>query len=191
MCATSQQKSTAHPEPGRVLVDRAGRAHVLLRGSGELLSFDPANPYESTRMEVCGAPRGIVEGPAGLLVSCASGGLFAVDPAAGTRHLLGRPAGDLRDLARIGDRLFASRFRAAEILELDWEGRLARRIQIRVPEGIDGARSAVAWRMIATAEGQLALAHQIAHPERPFNQPPSSPTTAVAPRPARRWCWAR
>lgn len=163
------------PEPGRVLLDGRGQVHVLLRGSGEVLSFDLDRPDHPVRTPVCGAPRGLVEGPAGLIVACASGGLYAVDPDEGTATLLGRPATDLRDLVRVRDRLFASRFRAAEVLELDDSGRLGRRIQLRLPQGTDGARAAVAWRMVATDDGRLAIAHQVAHPERPNNQDDPQP----------------
>ena len=51
----------AGSEPGRIAIDGAGRAHVVLRGRGELLSLDPVGPADDhgTRRGVCPMPRGV------------------------------------------------------------------------------------------------------------------------------------
>ena len=156
------------PEPGRSIFGSDGQVHVLLRGSGEVFSFDLDAPEAGTRSPVCGAPRGLVELADGAIwIACAGGTVHALDPETHTTHLVGRPAGDLRDLARVGNRVFVSRLRAAEVLELGAHAEILRTIR---PQGSnpDQEQAAVAWRLSATGDGRLALAHQMARTGGPL-----------------------
>ena len=49
----------AGDEPGRVVADAAGRAHVALRRGGALVSIDTATGTLLQRRAVCAAPRGV------------------------------------------------------------------------------------------------------------------------------------
>jgi len=46
-------------EPGRSVEDLSGRVHVLLKGSGQLLTLSLADGVELDRRWVCAAPRGL------------------------------------------------------------------------------------------------------------------------------------
>jgi hypothetical protein len=141
-------------EPWRVAEDGAGRFHVVLRGSGEILTIDRT----ATRRAVCPAPRGIGHEPLRdlLHVACQGGELVSLPAAAGPPVRLTRPDSDLRDVAVVSGRLFVSRFRAAEILEIAADGTLAARHKL-------GARqTSVAWRMVAAPDRALVVLHQIA-----------------------------
>lgn len=155
-------------EPGRILVADDGQVHVALRGSGELLSFRPREPEKAMKTKVCGAPRGLAEVDEKVWVACASGALHVVDPQTGHSTLLATPASDLRDLVVFRDRVFASRFQSAEVLELDRHGRI---VQVIRPLAPTDAQAAVAWRLVVTGDRRLALLHQIAHPRRPAAAP--------------------
>lgn len=63
-------------EPGRATEDAEGRFHVVLRGSGELLTLSPSGQKLAQR-HVCAAPRGVDVSPktGDVIVACASGAL--------------------------------------------------------------------------------------------------------------------
>jgi hypothetical protein len=87
-------------EPGRIAEDGAGRVHVLLRGSGEIASFDPIGYRALARREACDAPRGIAwdETEDVLHVACAEGTVATFDPAGGDARDRRFVASDLRDV---------------------------------------------------------------------------------------------
>jgi len=110
-----------HDEPGRVVADAAGRAHVVLRGGGAIATIDIATGTLLSRRAVCAAPRGIafdVTGDGRLLVACEGGEVVSVgtapDAAPTAFAKLDR---DLRDIVFSGARIFLSRFREAEIID--------------------------------------------------------------------------
>src|SRR5439155_3445194 len=93
-------------------------------------------------------------------VACAGGELVSLPAAGGpaTRALvLDR---DLRDVAMFGGKLYVTRFRSAELLELDATGKIVSRQQ---PPGFEGEFSSftadAAWRMVAGLDG-LYMVHQ-------------------------------
>jgi mono/diheme cytochrome c family protein len=113
-------------EPGRLTEDGAGRIHVALRGAGELASIDLAKRALIERRAVCATPRGIAyeRGSDSLHVACVDGQLVTL-PAAGGRAIRERNLGtDLRDVIMTNAGLRVSRFRAAEVLEVDNAGEL-------------------------------------------------------------------
>src|SRR5204862_4166927 len=46
-------------DPGRIVGDGRGRAHVVLRAAGAIATIDPASRNVLERRDVCPAPRGI------------------------------------------------------------------------------------------------------------------------------------
>ncbi|MEO0326467.1 MAG: Hint domain-containing protein, partial [Myxococcota bacterium] len=156
-------------EPGRVVIatDEAGaaaRAFVALRGAGAVAEIDLATGEALARHPVCAAPRGLHWSAGTLRVACAGGQLLSLVDGEVRRRLTLEP--DLRDIVVLGDTLYVSLFRRAEILAVR-EGAIVDRLQ--VPEALGSrvnARAArVAWRMRALG-GDLVLLGQ-AHSRDP------------------------
>jgi mono/diheme cytochrome c family protein len=161
---------TAGDEPGRLVEDGAGRVHVALRGGGAVVTLDPTANRLVDRQSVCAAPRGIDYDSTSdnLLVAC-NGGEVVTVPAAGgapSRTLVLEP--DLRDVVIRDGKLFVSRLRQADVLELDPNGHVTR--SFRPPVSSSGTEPDVAWRLIsapstsAPGVSQLAMVHQRAQP---------------------------
>lgn len=152
-------------EPGRAAQDAEGHVHVALRGSGRLLSFDPASGEVLGSRAVCAYPRGVAVGPheAQILVACAEGQLVSLS----TDARMSEPAGqvqlarDLRDVVVSGDSVWVSRFRSAEVLRLDAEGKLLQTITLpSMHRPLGESAASVAWRMIPSATGGVIVVHQ-------------------------------
>ncbi|MBX3207246.1 MAG: c-type cytochrome [Labilithrix sp.] len=129
-------------EPGRVALDASGRAHVLLRNTGEVATVDLATGSVTLRA-ACTAPRGITFDATKdvLYVACATGDLLTFPAASGPatgRSVLGR---DLRDVILIGGRLTATRFRTAELLSVSSDGTTSHTRSL--------VGSNLAWRAVA------------------------------------------
>jgi mono/diheme cytochrome c family protein len=163
-------------EPGRLAEDKRGLVHVVLRGPGAVATLDPATGTELGRQAVCANPRGIAYDAAldALHVACVEGELVTLPSAGGDpiRHLkLDR---DLRDIVVDGPRLLVSRFRAAELLVVETDGTVSRRltpagvarnpaIPANAPPGVPGNASfspAVAWRTVAAPGGGAVMMFQ-------------------------------
>jgi mono/diheme cytochrome c family protein len=166
----------AHDEPGRGAADDAGRVHVVLRGAGELVTVDLAAGAVLARRAVCAAPRGVTFSPkdSALLVACQGGELVSVpaDPASTEAPVVVRVAPDLRDVVVVGGRVFVTRYRTAEVLELDARREIVR--TPRAPSALSGRRPSLAWRMIAptgASHPEPIVVHQSAFvgsvPDRP------------------------
>jgi mono/diheme cytochrome c family protein len=151
--------------PFRAASDGAGLVHATLRGTGEVATVDPERGTLLGRTAVCAAPRGIAfDGGANVLhVACAGGELVSLD--ATTREVVARRsiALDLRDVVMAGDRVLVSRFRTAEIYEVQGEGPATR---VAVPESARLSHALhvpnTAWRTLATADGGWLMLHQLA-----------------------------
>jgi len=103
-----------HSEPGRVAVDDANHAYVVLRSSGGLATIDLATGALTIR-DACLAPRGVAYDAKqkAVHVACANGELVTMPVGAGdvTRRTLDR---DLRDVVVMGDgSLQVTQFRTA------------------------------------------------------------------------------
>lgn len=157
-------------EPGRSVVDEAGRVHVALRRGGAVATIDLLTRSLVQRREVCPAPRGVAYDAAeGLLhVACDTGELVSLPASGGsiTRRIeLGR---DLRDVVVRGDSLVVSRFRSAELMVLDKEGQVVS--SVRPPNSSASATAptgfepAVAWRTVAVSETEVAVVHERSNP---------------------------
>lgn len=165
-------------EPGRVVVDASGLAHVALRRGGAIVSIDPASGELLARREVCAAPRGMAAFHAiedadftddTLLVACASGELVEVsaDPFGNFfQETVLDP--DLRDVVLTGDgtragrRVLVSSFRSASVTTLGPDGAVER---VSQPAGYESTFTArrfaptVAWRLVPAQDGALMI-HQ-------------------------------
>ena len=143
-------------EPGRVVEDEAGRVHVVLRRGGAVVTVDPTAARVLARRDVCSSPRGLALSAAKdqVLVACEGGELVAlpVDPKVekpeGT--LVARLDRDLRDIVVTRQRIFVSRLRSAEVIELSPTFKTIARAR---PTVSDRSRPMLAMRMIAPPEG--------------------------------------
>jgi hypothetical protein len=164
---------TAGDQPGRVAIDAAGRAHVVLRGSGGVATIDPRHAKLLDRRDVCPAPRGIAYDAASdvLHVACAGGELVTLSAAGGAPVRSLRLDRDLRDVVVQGQTLLISRFRSAELLQVSATGDVVGRqaplsTGSQDPSGMDppilGSVPTVAWRTVAFPGGLVAMAHQMA-----------------------------
>ncbi|MCA9606704.1 MAG: hypothetical protein KC619_13960, partial [Myxococcales bacterium] len=162
----------ADDEPGRMAVDSTGRVHVVLRRSGGVLTIDPETAAVVEGRAVCRTPRGIAWDAARerLWVACASGELLTLPPSRSPVETVFLLEDDLRDVLVGADRLYVSRFRSAELLEVDPDGGdvLARRqapeqtreILMRPEPTTAIAQPNTAWRIRFDASGDVVMLHQ-------------------------------
>lgn len=147
-------------EPGRVVEGPPGRAHVALRRGGAVVSFNLQDP-QVVSTPVCPAPRGMAYDPSSnaIHVACAGGELvtLAADSGAEVRRL--HFERDLRDVVVTPTGLLVSVFREAQVLELDTEGAEITKHPLHDSFSF-ATEPAVAWRMVPTAPGEVAIVHQ-------------------------------
>ena len=129
-------------EPGRVVADAAGRAHVALRHGGALVSIDTVAGVLLQRRDVCAAPRGLAYDAATDLVhvACSGGELVSLPAAGGNAVRTVTLAGDLRDVVVDGPRLRVSRFLSAELLTVEADGTVSGVVIAGFVPGRRGAR---------------------------------------------------
>lgn len=143
-------------EPGRVIEDEAGRVHVVLRRGGAVVTVDPKAARVVSRRDVCPSPRGLALSSAKdqVLVVCEGGELVAlpVDPTVEKPEatLVAKLDRDLRDIVVTPQRMFVSRLRSAEVIELSPTFRTIGRAR---PTVSSGSRPMLAMRMIAPPAG--------------------------------------
>jgi len=145
-------------EPGR-LVEGEGAVHVLLRGTGEVVTLDSTTHEIVSRRAVCKAPRGLYfdEAEGTLLVACLEGRLVELPATDGEPIRNVASDVDLRDVLVAGDRLVATRFRSAEVLELDADLATVSRSVL----GSNGNFTpSVAWRAVPGPDGSVVVVHQ-------------------------------
>lgn len=154
----------AGDEPGRLAQDSAGRVHVALRRGGAVATLDLAGQTVLARRPVCGAPRGIFYDAANdqLQVACADGQLVTLPASpnmAPSRRITLDP--DLRDVVADGDKLIISRFRSAELLVVDGNGAITKRVKppTQMLQG-NTFEPAVAWRTAPIPAGGSVVVHQ-------------------------------
>jgi hypothetical protein len=140
--------------------DASGGVHVVLRGKGEILTFDPNSYAPAVRRRVCKAPRGIAIDPTkgGLVVACLEGVLVELGLTAEVPDRVTFVDTDLRDVLFAGEQLVVTRFRSAEVLYLDAQRAITQRRVLTPPRA--GVASTVAWRAIAGPDGSIVVVHQ-------------------------------
>lgn len=166
--------------PGRVVEDGAGRIHVALRDSGELLTRTGTTNQQ--RRAVCAEPRGLAWDAATDLVhvACATGELVSLPAAGGEPVRVLHLSRDLRDVIVRDAGLVVTTFHTAELITLDAQGAIVTRVQppitrrleftggcvvapcilLTEDDGKVDAIPTVAWRTIALPDGRLVMSHQ-------------------------------
>lgn len=163
-------------EPGRVVEDGNRRVHVVLRGGASVITLDLSTPVSGAlssggateargplRRAVCPSPRGLAWNPAGdvLHVACAGGELVTLPAAEGAVTRRTFVAGDLRDVVVSQGLRYVTRFRSAEVLQLDADDRVARTtLGAARAENDDGGDVSVAWRALPLPRGGAIVLHQ-------------------------------
>ncbi|MCU1279762.1 MAG: cytochrome peroxidase, partial [bacterium] len=135
----------------------------VLRRGGAVATIDPVTAMVSARTAVCAAPRGIAYEAATdrVHVACAGGELVSLPAAGGAAVRTVALERDLRDVVVVGAQLWVSIFRAAQILVVNADGTVARRLDL--PHAFDFAGEfspSVAWRMMALPDGHVGVVHQ-------------------------------
>jgi len=155
-------------QPGRITEDARGRVHVILRESGEVLSFDPRDLDGAERHAVCQSPRGIAydAGADALQIACRDGFLVTMGTDGAIAARVNVEEDDLRDIVATSAGLVVSRFRAAELVQLDRDGHALTHVTpASQVEGTDRHGQPiefvpqVAWRLAARGN-RLAVVHQ-------------------------------
>lgn len=153
--------------PTRMVEDALGTVHVVLRGSGAVVSIDPDAPDARLTRPVCPDPRGIAYDPVAseLVVACQSGRLvwFSGEQLAPVRSAFIDV--DLRDIAVLDEHLIVSTLRQSELLTVSREGEL---IERRRPATVSDQGNGlfephVAHRMLQLDDGSIVLQHQRAN----------------------------
>ncbi|MFT3692751.1 MAG: cytochrome c [Kofleriaceae bacterium] len=169
---TTEIALTANDEPGRLVEDAAGRIHVALRRGAAIATIQDGALI--ARRAVCAEPRGITYDAANdnILVACATGELVTLPASGGQATRSVFVDRDLRDVVVVNGTTFVSRFRTAQLLELDATGAIVRRTAIPDAQRFDNtggfddgqgtiaAKAAVAWKTIGLADGSIAIVHQ-------------------------------
>ncbi|HVZ73949.1 MAG TPA: cytochrome-c peroxidase [Polyangia bacterium] len=149
-------------EPGRVVEDAAGRVHVALRGGGAVATIDPTRATILARRALCAAPRGLaVDAKTDTLhVACTGGELvsIATEPTTTTPSRVLELDRDLRDVVVKGDKLAVSRFRSANVLIVNADGKPESNIQL--PDNALRMQADVAWRLIDGPGDSALMVHE-------------------------------
>ncbi len=159
--------------PFRAAEDDAGLVHITLRGTGRLASIDPRTASVTRSTSVCPNPRGVAfdDTDGSLRVACA-GGLLVTLPESGqaTSRFI---APDLRDVLVSDGRVFVTRFRAAEVLEVDDEGWSLFGAPVSLTTGVTSREPTTAWRTLLRPTGGWLMLHQSAatDPVPGFDEP--------------------
>jgi len=160
-------------EPGRVVLDGSGAAHVALRGKGGLVRIDLQTAAVTHTAQVCALPRGVALDAAQntLWVACAGGELISIDASTYVERSRTFVQVDLRDIVIRGDgHKFVSCYRSAELLEIDDDGHVHSHARpddthtLREDEDTNvisvRASAALAWRTVRAANGSTYMLHQ-------------------------------
>jgi hypothetical protein len=155
-------------DPGRLVEDAAGRLHVALRAGRGVAVVDPNAGVALGRLPVCPLPRGLAydADSDNVYVACAGGELVSYTASSGDLVRRLQLARDLRDVVVEGERLYVSRFRAAELLVVENDGTVSTTL-VPAPGTITRGfpmRPSVAWRTIPAPGGGAIMVHQMFDP---------------------------
>jgi hypothetical protein len=163
-------------DPGRLIEDAAGRLHVALRAGRGVAVLDTGSGATLDRIPVCRQPRGLAyeHNSDSVHVACAGGELITYSAASGEYLRKLRLERDLRDVVIDGERLLVSRFRAAQLLVVERDGTVSRKLS-PPPSGVGGAAGAPAIDFAAASPETPPL------PPRDFMKPAVAWRTVAAP----------
>jgi hypothetical protein len=156
---------SAGDEPGRVVEDANGLAHVALRSGGAIATIDPVKGTLVARRALCPAPRGLAfeKDTNELHVACAGGELVSIAATPSVTAPLRTLSvdRDLRDVVvSTNGRLLVSTFRSAAVYVVDGGG------VISSPKSVSrdsaGRNPGVAWRMVPRPDGSCFMLHELA-----------------------------
>jgi mono/diheme cytochrome c family protein len=147
-------------EPGRVVAGPAGHVFVALRRAGQVAELDLAGARVLARHDACSVPRGLSWDDAyqTLSIACGEGTLVQLqilNAAVQSRSSL-FVAEDLRDVVPVGNALWVTTFRTAQVYEVV-SGSIV--TPLSGPASSVGFDPRVAWRSIASLNGAL-MVHQ-------------------------------
>ncbi len=157
-------------EPGRIVEGSSNQVHVVLDRAGHVATIDLATSKVVHRRAVCAAPSGIARDGATLYVACTGGEIMTLPEATdGAAERLARVDRDLRDIVVVGDSLFVSRLRRADVLRIRKADGVLLSRGTRKPVEPNGSAATeplepfVGWRLVAgpSSEG-VVLVHQMA-----------------------------
>ena len=153
-------------QPSRMAVDGT-TAFVVLRGAGSVAAIDALGAQVAWSEWVCAEPRGVDVSAGEVVVACAGGELVTIDATDGSLIDSVYVDTDLRDVVVDGDIRYVSRFRSAEVLEVDRSGAVLTRqappihdLQVYEYNRSEPFLPHVAWRMIAHPDGGVVMLHQ-------------------------------
>ncbi len=147
-------------EPGRLIEGDDGQIFVALRRGGAVARLDVASG-ETARQSVCATPRGLAwdADAAELFVACADGELHTLDAELARLERQQLDA-DLRDVVVKDGRVFVSKFRSAEVLEVGSGAERGVPHAYTSPTLVRSFEAAVAYRMKLLPDGAIMLLHQ-------------------------------
>lgn len=156
-----------HSQPGRLQTGPDGTLWVALRRAGTIAGMDPDTGKVHTEIPACAAPRGLAADAlrSSMWVACAGGELVEFDATGVRRTIVLDP--DLRDVVvdtSAPDTLWVSRFRTAELLEIDASTGAVRTTRrpsaLSLPSLRQELGVGVAYRVIPAAGGGAWMLHQ-------------------------------
>ncbi|HEX2880784.1 MAG TPA: hypothetical protein VHO25_14735, partial [Polyangiaceae bacterium] len=171
---------TPGDEPGRLLAGPGQQMFVALRRGGAVVTFDP-ELGEVARRSACLAPRGLAYDTSSdaLHVACADGKLVTFTGTATEPTRVLDLDTDLRDVLVSEGRLWVTRMRSAELIEIGSDGTILQRLKpptligtVPAQPPVDGFAGtgnvsassnfspAVAWRTVRGPDGTLHMLHQ-------------------------------
>lgn len=159
-------------EPGRIVFDTDGRAHVILRGTGQVARLNVTKPHDFETHAVCALPRGIAYSRQedAVIVACASGDVIRLSPSNHAEVERAFVDTDLRDVIVDRDgKVLVSRYRSAELIELSATNTVAKRMRPAARSAfrftMDSGNPvtmlpALGWRALPTSDGKVLMLHQ-------------------------------
>jgi hypothetical protein len=165
----------AASEPGRVVLDELGQAHVVLRNKGVLARVQLKTAELTQSEPICRYPRGLAYHAAThtLHAACADGQLVTLDAADHSIVTREQHLSDLRDVVfGVDDTPIVTRFRSAGLLtqtqgvelEIRPPGMPRPKVDTNVPDvpqvSLVSTRATFAFRTAAAPDGTLWMLHE-------------------------------
>lgn len=157
-------------QPSRATWNAQGLLQVVLRGTGEVATIDPATATVVSTQIVCAEPRGIAWDATqeATLVACATGELVTMR---GHELEVRRLDADLRDVTVKDGHVKVSAFRAPRVFELD-----AAPVVLPAVLADRPMSPTAAYRMLERGDVTIVV-HQDAADDNVQSTPPTTPTT--------------